>query len=437
MATAGVSAPVSLGHRCWYSAPKVSRENEMFGPHHSDDVQPDAQNVTRGLWPIPSTDSAGDGRPDNAGEIPHDEWELVAWRRHLFMGIASFTVGAVLLFGYLILTPHGPHRGLLMVINGVAVVCWLVVFAPVGIRVLPTKARIPFFFVWSVTTLALIAAAAGLDGGVGSPVMSLLVLPVLFAALIYPLGCVIALTVVAEVFYVLIALTNTGESGSEATMIGLTLALAGGIAIMAAVNRKAQNQHRKRLTDALHTLATRDGLTGCLTYQAFQDALESEAARARRSGRLFSVVMADLDSFKHINDAQGHDVGDATLRAVVQVLLTAARTSDVVGRLGGDEIAVLLPETDIGQAPVVAQRFQSLVRSATFPAEVTVSFGAATWSHRLDSPAEVMRRADQALYSAKRAGRDRLVLWESECGTSRSVPPALRERRPAGDTLTW
>jgi diguanylate cyclase (GGDEF)-like protein len=403
----------------------MSTQNEMFGLHTGDDVWPDPQNAARRLWLRPSPDSAEDRRPERGGETPHDEWELAAWRRHLFMGIGSFTLGAVLLFGYLILTPHGPHRGLLMVINGVAVACWLGVFTPVGIRVLETKTRVPFFFVWSVTTLALIATAAGLDGGVGSPVMSLLVLPVLFAALIYPLGCVVALTVVAEVFYTIIALTNAGASASKVAMIGLTLALAGGIAIMAAVNRKAQNQDRKRLTDKLHMLATRDGLTGSLTYQAFQDALESEAARARRSGRFFSVVMADLDSFKHINDAQGHDVGDATLRAVVQVLLRAARTTDVVGRLGGDELAVLLPETDVGQAPVVAQRFQSLVRAATFPASVTVSFGVATWSNRLDSPAEVMQRADRALYSAKRAGRDRLVFWEAEGDKNRSVlsPP--------------
>jgi len=347
-----------------------------------------------------------------------DEWEYTPWRRHLVMGIGSFTLGAVLLFGYLVLTPHGSHRGVLSVIDGAGVACWLGVFAPVGARVLRTKWRVTFFFIWSVTTLALIAAAAGLDGGAESPITGLLVLPVLFAALVYPLPTVVVLAVLAEVFYSIVAATGTVVSTPKVAMTGVALALAGGIAVMAAVNRSAHDRDRQRLTARLHKLATRDGLTGCLTYQAFHDSLGAEAARARRNGRPFSVVLVDLDSFKHINDAHGHDVGDATLRGVVQALLAAARTTDVVGRLGGDELAVLLPETDAAEAPLVAERFRSHVRSADMPVGVTVSFGTATWSDQFDSAAEVIRHADQALYAAKRAGRDRMVVWEAECQSS-------------------
>ena len=342
-----------------------------------------------------------------------DDAEYAQWRRHLLMGIGSFTLGAVILLGYVLLTPHGPHRGLLAAMDIGGVLCWLGVFLPVGLRVLRTTWRTPFFFIWSVTTLALIAAAAGLDGGAQSPITGMLVLPVLFAALVYPLTNVIALALVADAFYALMATSATVVSTSKVTMTGVVLALAGGIAVMAAVNRGTQDRDRQRLTDRLHGLATRDGLTGCLTYQAFQDALEGETSRARRHGRPFSVMMVDLDSFKLINDAHGHDVGDATLRGVVHALLAAARSTDVVGRLGGDELAVLLPETDLVQAPVVAARFQSHARVAETPVQVTVSFGTSTWSGQFDSPAEVIRRADQALYSAKHAGRDRLVVWEA------------------------
>jgi len=360
----------------------------------------------------------------HGGGADDDGWEDALWRRHLFMGLGSFALGAVLLLGYLLLTPHGPHRGVLIVIDASAVACWLGVFAPVGTRIIQTKWRVPFFFVWSVTTLALIAAAAGLDGGVESPVTSMLVLPVLFAALVYPLSTVIALAVLAELFYAIVATMGGFVSPSRGTMSGVALGLAGGIAVMAAINRNAQDRDRQRLTARLHRLATRDGLTGCLTYQAFQDALELEAARTRRHGRPFSVVMVDLYSFKHINDAHGHDVGDATLRGVVQALMAAARTTDVVGRIGGDELAVLLPETDVTQAPLVAERFRAHARSAQTPVDVTVSFGAATWSDQFDSPAEVVRHADQALYSAKHAGRDRLVVWEAECGAGLDTTPA-------------
>jgi diguanylate cyclase (GGDEF)-like protein len=356
------------------------------------------------------------------------------------MGIGSFTLGAFLLGGYLMLTPHGPHRGLLLALDLSGIGCWLGVFGPVGTRVIETTWRVPFFFIWSVTTLALIAIAAGLDGGPESPVTGLLVLPVLFAALVYPLAAVVTLAVVAEAFFVMVAATGPVLNTSRVAMTGVSLGLAGGIAVMAAINRHAQDLDRRRLTARLHRLATRDGLTGCLTYQAFQDALETEVARVRRSGRPFSVVMVDLDSFKNINDAHGHDVGDATLRCVAQALLTATRATDVVGRLGGDEFAVLLPETDASQAPGVAARFQSQVRSAETPVGVTVSLGTATWSDDPEGAAAVTRRADQALYSAKRGGRDRLVVWEAECQTevttglstaALSWPPAERARPEA------
>jgi diguanylate cyclase (GGDEF)-like protein len=281
-----------------------------------------------------------------------------------------------------------------------------------------------------------IAAAAGLDGGVQSPVTGMLVLPVLFAALVYPLSTVIALAVLAELFYVTVATTGGFVSPSRATMGGVALGLAGGIAVMAAINRNAQDRDRQLLTARLHKLATRDGLTGCLTYQAFQDALELEAARTRRHGRPFSVVMVDLDSFKHINDAHGHDVGDATLRGVVRALMAAARTTDVVGRIGGDELAVLLPETDETQAPLVAERFRTHARSAQTPVDVTVSFGAATWSNHFESPAEVVRHADQALYAAKHAGRDRLVVWEAGWGPAPTPPPPPSPTRTADHEVT-
>jgi len=348
----------------------------------------------------------------------HGELDSAMWRRHLFMGIGSFTLGAVLLFGYLVFTPHGPHRALLIAIDAAGAACWLGVFAPIGTRLLQTKWRVPFFFIWSVTTLVLIATAAGLDGGIESPITGLLVLPVLFAALVYPLTTVIALAVVEDIFFVIVAVTGPVASPSRVTMTGVSLCLAGSVAVMAAINRTAQERDRQTLTDRLHKLATRDGLTGCLTYQAFQDALEAEEARARRYGRPFSVAMVDLDSFKEINDAHGHALGDATLRSMAQALLAAARNTDIVGRIGGDEFAVLLPETDTAQAPLVAQRLQSHARASETPVGVTVSLGISTWSDRFDNAAEVRRRADQALYSAKHAGRDRLIIWEAECRAS-------------------
>jgi diguanylate cyclase (GGDEF)-like protein len=357
------------------------------------------------------------------GAAPIDdegEWEDAFWRLHLFAGIGAFTLGALLLLIYLRLTPHGPHRTLLAGLALGSVVVWLTVFAPLGIRAIASKRREPFFFVWSVTTLALISTVAALDGGEKSPLSILLVLPILFSGLVYPARQVGALAVLSIAFFAIVAATGS-TLPPRALVTGVMLGLTGIISLTAALNRDIKDGARRRLAQKLHDLATHDGLTGCLTYHAFSDALESEGKRARRYASAFSVVMADIDSFKKINDVNGHDVGDAALGAVSRALCEAARGADKIGRIGGDEFAILLPETDRGQALRVAHRFQDAVRAAPTPVPVTVSYGTASWSGPSDSAADVLRRADRALYSAKDAGRDRLAVWEPGADTVRPI----------------
>ncbi len=344
------------------------------------------------------------------------EWEDAFWRLHLYVGIGSFTLGALLLFVYFRLTPHGPHRLFLSVLALVSIVAWLAVFGPLGLRAIRSSRRSLFFFCWSLTTLALIAVTAGLDGAETSPVLVLLVLPVLFAALVYSPLEVGALTLVAVVFFVLVVATAGGTMPATALVTGIMLALAGTISVTAAVNREIKDGARRRLARKLHDLATHDGLTGCLTYHAFGDTLAAESDRARRYGNVFSLVMADIDFFKAVNDDNGHDVGDATLRAVAHALGAGGRAADVTGRIGGDEFALLLPETDHLQALRVARRLQQSVREARSPVPVTVSYGWATWSGPDDTAAALRRRADRALYAAKDAGRDRLAAWDPNDG---------------------
>jgi diguanylate cyclase (GGDEF)-like protein len=350
------------------------------------------------------------------------EWEDAFWRLHLYVGIGSFTLGALLLVLYLRLTPHGPHRVLLTAMALASVVCWLAVFMPIGARAIGSPRRGLFFFLWSVATLSLIAACAALDGGEQSPLSILLVLPVLFGALVYPPFQVGVLALFGLVLFVIVVVTG-GTLPARALVTGVMLVLTGFISVTAAVNREIKDSARRRLASRLHELATHDGLTGCLTYHAFGAALESEASRARRYGQVFSVVMADIDSFKAINDDNGHDIGDATLRTVSGTVVDAARAADVTGRIGGDEFAILLPQTDRQQARLVAHRLQAAVRAAETPVPVTVSYGTASWSGPDDSGSDVLRRADRALYSAKDAGRDRLVEWEPGSDDVRPLRP--------------
>lgn len=334
------------------------------------------------------------------------------WRRHLDMGVAAFELGGLALLSYAFLTPHGPHRASLEILTGALMASWLVVFVPLGRWAVTTEWRRPFFLIWSLSTLAAIAAPVALDGGAKSPLGPLLVLPVLFAAIVYPPLEVGVMALLSEILFVSVVLAEPGRGASRSLVTALMLALAGGISLMASVNRYVQERTRSRLSGRLHQLATRDGLTGCLTYRAFHEALEAEATRAVRYRHPFSVVIADLDSFKAINDTYGHDVGDHVVREVAGAMRAGARAPDVVGRIGGDEFAILLPETSSVRAEQVAHRLQAHVRNCALPVSVTVSYGTATWLGPGDNLEDVIRRADQALYAAKHAGRDRLGVWQ-------------------------
>jgi diguanylate cyclase (GGDEF)-like protein len=155
-----------------------------------------------------------------------------------------------------------------------------------------------------------------------------------------------------------------------------------------------------------------DTLTGCLRRGAFEDRLDDESKLARRDGSTFSVIMADVDNLKSLNDASGHDSGDRALRAMATVLSQVARESDVVGRLGGDEFAMLLHGTDESDAMTAAGRFSEVLHSFQGRDTVTASLGISSWQGAEDGPEAILRRADEALYFAKRSGRDQAALWE-------------------------
>ena len=167
--------------------------------------------------------------------------------------------------------------------------------------------------------------------------------------------------------------------------------------------------------ETLRTQATRDELTGLWNRRAIDEALEHEIPRARRGRSSTAVVLGDLDHFKTINDTYGHAAGDAVLREVAQRIAQAVRLSDSVGRYGGEEFLVMLPVCERAGGEMLAQRICSAVSAR--PVEfgeirlsVTISLGLATCPAACCSREQLVERADQALYRAKEAGRDR---WES------------------------
>jgi diguanylate cyclase (GGDEF)-like protein len=160
----------------------------------------------------------------------------------------------------------------------------------------------------------------------------------------------------------------------------------------------------------LEQLATQDPLTNVLNARAFSHELAQELSRNRRYGRPLALIYLDLDDFKSVNDAHGHATGDAVLRLVADAMRGAVRQADVVGRLGGDEFGVLMPETDGDVAHAAANRLVSGIRTVfRGTPSVTASIGVVAVSGTEAGTDELLRKADQAMYAAKRAGKDRVV----------------------------
>jgi diguanylate cyclase (GGDEF)-like protein len=168
-----------------------------------------------------------------------------------------------------------------------------------------------------------------------------------------------------------------------------------------------------RQAEALEQLATVDGMTGLYNRRHFLVLAGNEWARFRRYGRPSALLMVDIDLFKSINDSHGHDVGDQVIKSVADVLAKNKRASDIVGRLGGEEFALMLPEATLDSAVAAGERLRQLVAGHVIVAEgnripVTISVGAGICHADMNGIEELLKQADIALYEAKRSGRNRV-----------------------------
>lgn len=166
------------------------------------------------------------------------------------------------------------------------------------------------------------------------------------------------------------------------------------------------------LVDRLRAQATIDPLTGCHNRRGFDEILAVELARAKRYERPLSVVLLDIDRFKQINDDFGHEVGDHALQRIGRAVRHTFRSTDSACRYGGEEFALVFPETGKEEAARLAERLRMLIESlppnAEVPRAMTASFGVAAYPDDAEEGVEVMRAADRALYLAKARGRNRV-----------------------------
>ena len=165
--------------------------------------------------------------------------------------------------------------------------------------------------------------------------------------------------------------------------------------------------------------AITDSLTGLYNHREFQKRLRDEAIRASRYGKEFSLLMLDIDFFKVFNDTHGHPVGDSILMEIAGVLEECIREVDIASRYGGEEFTLILPETYGEQAEAVAERIRKGVSEKSFmtptgyPAHLSVSIGIASFPRDTNDPDDLIRKADQALYFAKRDGRNRTCIYHN------------------------
>jgi diguanylate cyclase (GGDEF)-like protein len=174
-----------------------------------------------------------------------------------------------------------------------------------------------------------------------------------------------------------------------------------------------ENRHLAAANRVLAEMSLKDPLTGVFNRRGFDEAVRREVSRTARTNDDLSIAYFDLDHFKEINDDHGHEAGDAVLRAFAEVLRREARGLDVISRVGGDEFATLLPAATLNGALRYAERVRSSFETVTVPFEgdtlsTTVSGGAAVYTEGL----EFLKTADEHLYRAKAAGRNRVVALE-------------------------
>lgn len=317
----------------------------------------------------------------------------------LRLAIVVFAAGLT----YDAVTSDRPDRPLLAVLFG----AYLAVGAgPVVLsldRIIRSARREPFFLAWSIAWIAATAAVVAVDGGADSPLALLFFLPLVFAALSYPLASVVLIGVVTELAFVGVAsFSGTGDP----VQVGFFATMLASMAVICAW--QAQTNERRRLE--LESISRSDVLTGCLNRRGFEERLGSELDDAVRHGQPLALIMLDLDGLKQINDSRGHAAGDEILRWTGRALQETVRPIDAVGRLGGDEFAILLRAGGHGDAEETALRLRRRLEE-----RVGASTGVAAFpAHGVEADA-LMVHADRELYGVK-AGR----------GTPRH-PPGGRE----------
>jgi diguanylate cyclase (GGDEF)-like protein len=284
--------------------------------------------------------------------------------------------------------------------------------------------RLPY---WAFTALAGVACGLVLwtvyeDGSAFEPLLALPVAYVAFFARKLELAALLAACAGGYA-----AAATAGVAQASWHEVAVPVVALGAVAGLVGMQRANVNRLIWRLSDA----AVTDSLTGLLNRRGFQQLFDTELERARRSGQPLSLIVGDLDNFKSLNDRYGHGAGDRALEQLALILGTAKRRIDTAARIGGEEFAMILPDSDHHAALILAERMRREVRETFMyePHELTISLGVATFPLHGTEADVLVALADEALYAAKALGRDRTVVFSGDLSADVEAATGSSPRR--------
>jgi diguanylate cyclase (GGDEF)-like protein/putative nucleotidyltransferase with HDIG domain len=325
------------------------------------------------------------------------------------MRVATFSAGIGLTYVvcatsaiYAALTWERPHRVVLLVAFGLGMLGGLIAARLPRERIVRSRFREVFFFGWSLLDLALIVLATWADGGTGSPVALIFFIPVVFAAMSYPLGSVVAVAGLSVAAYMTLAVTIGGATWAYQALFAVMLGCTGAMSAWQARNHDCQRS-------ALMEVSLADPLTGCLNRRGFEERAVAEIGAATRRAGQGTVLVLDIDHFKPVNDRFGHAAGDELLRWVVSTIKATVRPNDAIGRIGGDEFAILFADIDPTDALEGAARV-----TAALGERAPCSLGMASFPLDAAELEELMRLADVRLYASRHGRPDRDITGPTE-----------------------
>ncbi|HEY7632180.1 MAG TPA: HD domain-containing phosphohydrolase [Thermoleophilaceae bacterium] len=303
--------------------------------------------------------------------------------------IALCTSGVI----YCLLSWDRPNRRVMVILLAAALATSLVITLLDAEAIVRSRWREYFFLSWSLIDIAFIATLVALDGGAKSAFAGVYFLPLVFAALSYPLPLVwpICLLDVAAALIVGAVVGNP-----DWMYLGFFSAVLGCTGLLCVWHARDNEKQRRDLARISRT----DSLTDSLNRRGFEERLDAELGESGRAGRALTLLLIDLDDFKRVNDTLGHAAGDELLCWVVTTVRAALRPIDAIGRLGGDEFAVLLPGAARADALEVAARIRDSLAE-----RIAATMGLATFPLDGADREELHQRADAELYAAKHGSK--------------------------------